>query len=59
MRPHFNYMPKRVVPEPLPLPTVENRQAAAAEKIAEKKENSDKKTVINPAVLKAKAGMSK
>lgn len=59
MRPHFNYMPKKVVPEVQPLPTIENRQAAAAEKIAEKKENRDKKTVINPAVLKAKAGMSK
>lgn len=34
MRPAFGYMPRPVVPEPLPLPTVENRQAAAAEKIA-------------------------
>ena len=59
MRPHFNYMPKRVIPEPLPLPTIENRQAAAAEKIAEKKGNCDKKSAVNPVLLKAKAGRGK
>ncbi len=38
VRPHSNFMPRAVVPEPLPIPTVESRQAQAAEKIAAAKQ---------------------
>ncbi len=52
MRPSSSYMPRSVVPEPLPLPTsVEARQAAAAEKIAAARASSvaarNKKLILN------------
>ncbi len=48
VRPHSNYMPRPPKTEPLPIPTVENRQALAAEKIAAAKQEktAENKTKI-------------
>lgn len=50
-RPHSGYMPAKIVPEPLPIPSVAERQVLAAEKIAAaKKEKAPAQKMIQEAV---------
>ena len=61
-RPHAGYMPAKVIPQALPISTVEARQARAAAKIAsaykEKETASDRNRLIM-AALQKKAGLMK
>lgn len=57
-RPHAGYMPSKIVPEALPIPSIASRQADAAEKIAAAKR--ERKVDIDvSALLKRKKGMEK
>lgn len=59
-RPHSSYMPSPVVPEPLPIPTKESRQAEAAQKIASLKEDKkDMSPVVFNAALQKKMRVEK
>lgn len=62
-RPHSGYMPAKVVPQALPLPTVEARQAQAAAKIAagrkEKESVSAENKAMTAALIRKKAELTK